>query len=162
MPAPNPHGHLIAARALLLSPAPSAGAVAKAEALARAAIAAEEAGPQRHAPLNTLADALRRAERWSEATEALRGALQLRPADPASHVNLGAALLKQTRPHEAERCFHAALALAPTLAASDDSAGNAVRGLEAAQAMQSETSGRRHAAHEIHHTKSKSKSRGAA
>ena len=97
---------------------------------------------EQHAPLNALADALRRQQRWPEATQALRAALALRPADPSSQVNLGAALLKQARPREAEAHFRAAVrgsAGRGVGAAGDAVAANAARGLEASLGMRAET-----------------------
>jgi len=137
--APNPHAHALASRALLLLPSREA----EAEVHARAALGAD-AGPlpaaERHASLNGLADALSRQQRWAEAAVALRAAAAARPADAASHVNLGAALLKQRRPAEAEAPFRAAVAL--TGGGGDGGGGggggvaeNAVRGLRVAREM---------------------------
>lgn len=124
VPSPNPHGHALAARALLaLRPSDGAAArparaaagerAARAVEHARAAIAADPGAPDAPSHMSTLGEALSRAGRWAEAAGAFERVASLRPEEEGSaRVNVGAAMLQLGRAPEALGHFRRALALA--------------------------------------------------
>lgn len=138
VPAPNPHGHALAARALLgiarqgvrekgrggkrrkghkLSDGDSwVGSTADAiDAAASHALSAAQSdlhAAEIASHWSLLAEARTMQERWSEALPAFEAASSLAPADADAIVNLGAALLRLKRPSEAARHFRRALAMA--------------------------------------------------
>ena len=65
--------------------------------------------------------------RLEEATAALRQAVEMAPADPAGHANLGVALGMQGRHEEAIACFRRAVELNPANAAAHSNLGEALR-----------------------------------
>jgi tetratricopeptide (TPR) repeat protein len=67
-------------------------------------------------PLVNESLALARMERWSEAEQSLRGALEQDPAHSAAHFNLGLLLAERGGPSEAERHLRAALESDPGFA----------------------------------------------
>ena len=138
VPAPNPHGHALAARALLAllraggdaaeeggteggaeGGAEGGGAadaadadtlVAEAAAHAEAAIAADPEAADVAAHYHLLGEARSVQARWAAAAAAFEQAARRRPADASLATNLGAALLQAGRAPEAAARFRAALA----------------------------------------------------
>ena len=104
VPAPNPHAHLLAARALL-----RLGRAADAEPHARRA--ASELGAADATAHDTLAEALA-ATRWPEAAAAFAAAVATE-GSAERFDNLGAALLRAGRRVEARDAFERALVLNP-------------------------------------------------
>lgn len=120
VPAPNPHGHALAARALLdVRPDAAHGAANQQDTLAqeatehaRNAIAAQPRVSELPQHYTTLAEALSRRRKWPEAASAFEAASRLVPQDAMPHVNVGASLLQMGRAKQAAAHFRHALALA--------------------------------------------------
>ena len=105
VPAPNPHAHLLAARALL-----RLGRAADAEPHARRA--ASDLGAADATAHDTLAEALAASTRWPEAAAAFAAAAATEGSAERLD-NLGAALLRAGRRGEARDAFERALVLNP-------------------------------------------------